>query len=141
MKVLITGGAGFIGYHLAQEWSKSGAKVYLLDNFSRGVEDEELAQLLSRDNVTLINANILSDNIPHNDYDFIYHLAAIIGVANVLNQPFDVLKYNTELTIKTIELAQKQKSLKRILFASTSEVYAGTLKYFAMEIPTPESTR
>jgi nucleoside-diphosphate-sugar epimerase len=140
VKILITGGAGFIGYHLARELVGNGAKVDLIDNFSRGNADDDLKNLLEHPSTSLINADMLTNKVPCTDYDYIYHLAAIIGVSNVLNKPFDVLRYNVELTIKIIEWAKEQKSLSRLLFASTSEVYAGTLKHFSIEIPTPEDT-
>lgn len=74
------------------------------------------------------------------EYDIIFHLAAIIGVANVLNRPEAVLRDNVLLLFNLIDFAKKQKNLKRFVFASTSEIYAGTLQYFDMEIPTPENT-
>jgi len=74
------------------------------------------------------------------DYDFIFHLAAIIGVVHVMNKPYDVLFDNIKMLGNMIELAKRQMSLKRFFFASTSEVYAGTLKHFELPIPTPEET-
>jgi nucleoside-diphosphate-sugar epimerase len=74
------------------------------------------------------------------DYAYIYHLAAIVGVAHVLNRPFEVLRDNTLILLPLLELAGRQDHLKRFVFASTSEVYAGTLKYFHLPVPTPETT-
>ena len=59
---------------------------------------------------------------------------------NVLNQSYDVLANNAILTMNAIDIAKKQKRLKRLLFASTSEVYAGTLRYHGLEFPTTEET-
>lgn len=142
-KVLITGGAGFIGLHLAEIFQKRGFAVDLVDNFSRGADDEALHHLISFPNVRLFSLDLMQPKITEkldDDYTYIFHLAAIIGVANVLRQPFEVLRKNAVLLLNMLDFAKRQKKLERFLFASTSEVYAGTLKYFDMPIPTPETT-
>jgi UDP-glucose 4-epimerase len=139
--VLITGGAGFIGLHLAQALIKEGHEIDLLDNFSRGVLDWELEEFSKNSKVKFIKTDLLKpDSLPQNQYDFIYHLAAIIGVAHVLSRPYEVLADNTKMLLAVIEFAKAQKNLKRFIFASTSEVYAGTLENFELKFPTPEST-
>lgn len=143
MKALITGGAGFIGYHLSKELLEKGYFVVLVDNFARGVEDAFLKELEVNEKVTFISADLLAEeNVMKlgDDFDYIYHLAAIIGVQNVLNHPYDVLEKNTKLLMNMIDFARIQRHLRRFVFASTSEVYAGTLQFFDMEIPTPEDT-
>lgn len=142
-KVLITGAAGFIGYNLAKELQKEEYELVLLDNFSRGVEDELLATLNKSKNVKFISMDIGDKDLVMklgDDFDYIYHFAAIIGVQNVLKKPYDVLTKNMILLLNVIELAKKQKNLEKLIFTSTSEVYAGTLEYFQMKIPTPEDT-
>lgn len=142
-KVLITGGAGFIGLHLAKFYLQNGHKVDLADNFSRGINDEELNEVVNNENVNLFKVDLMdkeSINQLSDDYDYIFHLAAIIGVANVLKQPYNVLEKNVVLLINMLDFAKRQKNLKRFMFASTSEVYAGTLLNFEMKIPTPETT-
>ncbi len=143
MKALITGGAGFIGLHLAQNLLKKGYEVTLVDNFSRGVKDSLLQSVLENDKASLVATDLMERNhvvALGDDYDYIFHLAAIIGVQNVLEHSYDVLKNNVILLLNIIELAKQQKHLKRLLFASTSEVYAGTLQYHGLEIPTTEAT-
>lgn len=143
MKALITGGAGFIGYHLTKELLTQGYEVVLADNFSRGVEDSFLKELEKNPNVTFISGDLMEkENVMRLgvDFDYIYHLAAIIGVQNVLNHPYEVLEKNVELLIHMIEFARAQQHLQRFIFASTSEIYAGTLQYYDMAIPTPEET-
>lgn len=143
MKILITGGAGFIGYHLAKKLVIEGNKVVIIDDFSRGVTDSFLKELQQSYDVELRMGNLLDKeamDIIESDFDFIYHLAAIIGVQNVLNHSYDVLVNNVILTMNVIEIAKKQKHLKRLLFASTSEVYAGTLSYHGLVFPTTEDT-
>jgi nucleoside-diphosphate-sugar epimerase len=142
-KVLITGGAGFIGYHLANKLLDSERQIDLLDNFSRGVNDTQLADLAENDKINLINADLLQpatiDQLDQ-DYAYIYHLAAVIGVQHVLKAPYDVLVKNFMLLQNALETAKQQKKLDRFVFTSTSEVYAGTLNHYGLEFPTPEST-
>ena len=143
MKVLITGGAGFIGFHLTKNLIEYGYQIVLIDNFSRGVEDKFLKEIENNENVTFVSADLMNKESVmqlDNDFDYIYHLAAIIGVQNVLNHSYEVLQKNVELLIHMIDFARKQNHLRRFVFASTSEIYAGTLQYFGMDIPTPEST-
>ncbi len=143
MKALITGGAGFIGYHLANELLDNGYEVVLADNFSRGVEDKFLKDLEKDVRITFFTIDLMcQENVTKlgDDYDYIFHFAAIIGVQNVLNHAYDVLEKNVRLLFNLIELGHMQKHLNRFVFASTSEIYAGTLRYYQMEIPTPETT-
>jgi UDP-glucose 4-epimerase len=139
-RVLITGGAGFIGAHLAKKILEKGCQVDIIDNFSRGVRDDEL-QALEKSGARLIDQDLLhSCETLDRDYSFLFHLAAIIGVANIAERPFQVLRDNVAMLVHMIEVAREQKNLKRFVFASTSEVYAGALENFNLPIPTPEST-
>jgi UDP-glucose 4-epimerase len=143
MKVLITGGAGFIGLHLGRALAGRGVSVDLLDNFGRAVRDPSLLDLLNARQVRLLECDLLDAAANARldvDYDVIFHFAAIIGVVHVLQRPYDVLIQNAELLANAIELARRQRNLSRFVFASTSEVYAGTLAAFGMKVPTPEST-
>ena len=67
-----------------------------------------------------------------------FHLAAIVGVANVLNAPYRVLDENARLLLRVIDFAGRLPHLERLVFASTSEVYAGTLELATLPVPTPE---
>ena len=142
-KILITGGAGFIGLHLTEGLLAKGYQVDVLDNFARAVSDSDLERVLKNEDAKLIECDLLDkDAIQKLDKDYfvIFHLAAIIGVANVLERPYDVLVANTELLVNMLEFAKQQLDLQRFVFASTSEIYAGTLKHFDLAIPTPEDT-
>lgn len=142
-KILITGGAGFIGLHLATRLLNDGHRVTILDNFSRGVEDQALKKINAFENAQLCNLNLLDKHALlklGKDFDIIFHLAAIIGVKHVLANPYRVLLDNIQMTANMIEFGFNQHQLSRFLFASTSEVYAGTLKHFQLPMPTPEST-
>jgi len=142
-KILITGGAGFIGYHLAKRFSLENCQIDLIDDLSRGVIDSSLNKLLGRDNVNLLNGDLTSSKIIKDikdDYDYIFHLAAVIGVKHVIEKPYETLEKNLILLKNSIQVAKKQKSLKNFLFTSSSEVYAGTLNLYGLSFPTPEKS-
>jgi nucleoside-diphosphate-sugar epimerase len=140
-KTLIIGGGGFIGAHVARVLAAEGESVDILDNFSRAVRDPFLREIEGRPRVRLIDADMLDPAIPSllsDDYTIIYQFAAIIGVRHVLERPYEVLHKNVVIQANAIELAKRQKVLSRFVFASTSEIYAGSLTYMSMPIPTPE---
>ena len=143
MKVLITGGVGFIGLHLSNLLLSQGAEVTLVDNLSRGIKDPDLDETLQHPKASFVQLDVLDLNavmeLPK-DYDIIVHFAAIIGVQFVLQRPYDVLNLNQVLLHNMIEFGRVQKDLKRFVFASTSEIYAGTLRHGSLTIPTAESS-
>ena len=141
-KILIIGGAGFIGFHLCKKFICEGYKVDLVDNFKRGILDFDLKKLLLNKNINLIKTDLLNLNLNKwkNDYDKIFHLAAIVGVKYVNKNPYNVLTQNIYLLDNVIKIAKKQKKLSKFIFFSTSEVYSGTLRYHGLKIPTPEDT-
>ena len=74
------------------------------------------------------------------DYTHVFHLAAIVGVGHVLERPYATLRDNVRLLDVVLDFARRQSALARFLFASTSEVYAGSLEHLDMPVPTPEDT-
>lgn len=139
-KILITGGAGFIGYHLVKKLSKTN-KITILDNLARGRMDNDMEELLNNENVEFINADLTDPRTFLNldkDYNYIYHLAAVIGVKNVYENPHKVLYVNAISNLLLFEYASNMPNLKKIFFSSTSEIYAGTLKHFGIDVPTNE---
>jgi nucleoside-diphosphate-sugar epimerase len=72
------------------------------------------------------------------DYDAIFHFAAILGVANVIARAYDTLALNVILTVEALRLARRQKNLAAFVFASTSEIYAGSVARDLAKFPTPE---
>ena len=144
MKILITGGAGFIGYFLIKKLLKKNNKVVVVDSMLRGRMDDEFKKILSHENISFYQGDLtdkLFFNSLDNDFDYIYHLAAIIGVKNVVENPDKVLRDNALITLNLIEFSKNMKSLKKILFSSTSEIYAGTLKHYGIDIPTNEEVK
>lgn len=139
-KILITGGVGFIGYHLTKKLIKDGFKIDIIDNLSRGKHDKYFKFLLRDNNVNFYNHDLSKiPEIKYNRYLFIFHLAAIVGVKNVIEKPYDVLEKNIRLLTNSISLAKKQKKLKRFFFFSTSEIYAGSLNNKIIKFPTNEN--
>lgn len=140
-KALLTGGAGFVGSHLARRLAETGHIVHLVDDFSRGSNDDVIASLQRSGSVRLLERDLRQPGAlddADDDYDYVVHLAAIVGVANVVGRPYGVLLDNVSMTEQALALARRQQSLQRFLFASTSEVYSGTLEKFGLAIPTPE---
>jgi UDP-glucose 4-epimerase len=140
IKVLITGGAGFIGYHLAKNLLKD-CSVDLLDNLSRGKVDKDFKNLIKENNVRLLNIDLNNKiKINSKNYDYIFHLAATIGVDTVIKNPFRVLNNNYLSTLNVIKFAKEQKKLKKLFFTSTSEIYSGSFKHKLIKFPTKENS-
>ena len=136
IKVLITGGAGFIGYHLAKNLLKD-CSVDLIDNLSRGKVDKDFKKLIKDNNVRLLNIDLNNKiKINSKNYDYIFHLAATIGVDTVIKNPFRVLNNNYLSTLNVIKFAKEQKKLKKLFFTSTSEIYSGSFKHKLIKFPT-----
>ena len=141
--ILITGGAGFIGASLARELLTCGYTVHLVDNYARAVKDPDLDSLLIEHEAEFDELNLLNPDVTQKlgtGFDAIFHLAAIVGVSHVIKRPYQVLVNNIRMLENVISLAKRQKNLSRLLFSSTSEVYAGTLKHFDLKVPSPETS-
>jgi nucleoside-diphosphate-sugar epimerase len=123
MKVLITGGAGFIGSHLAERHLASGDEVYIVDDLSTG-SMENIQHLKSGPRFqycidTVTNVRLMSEMVDLSD--LIYHLAAAVGVRLVVESPVRTIETNVRGTEVVLSLAAKKS--KRVLITSTSEVY------------------
>lgn len=142
-KILITGGAGFVGYHLARHLSKNDSNtLHIVDNLSRGKQDPAFEELLRNNNIKFIKADLTNPKfyeLLDDDYDYIYALAAVIGVKNIISNPDKALYANTLTILNLLEwIKNTNKSLKKLFFPSSSEVYAGTFKHYNAPIPTDE---
>ena len=138
--VLITGGAGFIGLHLTRALLKRGDRVIIADNFSRGSYDQDLLSLAQHRNCILDHVDLTQGFWPSESPDAVVHLAAIVGVQNVVDNPMKVLTTNVAALQMVLEQASKFRNLRNFIFASTSEVYAGSVAMNLATIPTPEAT-
>lgn len=130
MKILITGGTGFIGSHLARHLSKNN-DVTICDNNFRGKVDEFVKD------IPYIECDLTKEDEYEKlgKYDYVYHFAAINGTSNFYEMPYQVLEVNTLININFIKWCKKN-SVKKVLYTSSSEVYASTL---GKEIPTKEN--
>jgi UDP-glucose 4-epimerase len=126
MRVLITGGAGFIGSHLADHYVNAGHKVTLLDNFSTG-STTNIVHLDGK--VTTVDGDIrnveLVDQLTK-DADLVLHMAAALGVNTILESPLESM--STNITGSEVVLHAAAKHIKRIIIASTSEIYGKNTK-------------
>ena len=123
MKVLITGGAGFIGSHLADYLVEQGDQVILLDDLSTG-RLANIEHLQARSDVEFVLGSILnSDLVDHvvSRVDVVYHLAAAVGVQLIVDRPLESLMTNIRGTETVFEKAHKYN--KRTIVTSTSEIY------------------
>jgi nucleoside-diphosphate-sugar epimerase len=141
-KCLITGGAGFVGFHLAKSLLESKKSVYLFDNFTRGKQDDDYKELMKNDNVFLLNRDITDPSSFEdlNNFDEVYHFAALNGTENFYNYPDKVIKVGVIGTINLLDWFKNQN--KGILvFSSSSETYAGAEALLGKNfpIPTPEN--
>ncbi len=122
-KALITGGAGFIGSHLAEFLLEEGSEVWVLDDLSTG-SLENIEHLRGRSGFHLVVDSVLHWSVVNElvyKCDVVYHLAAAVGVRLIVEQPVQTLVTNLRGT--EIVLEHCQRFDKRVLIASTSEVY------------------
>ena len=123
MRVLITGGAGFIGSHLAEYLLKKGDRVAIIDNLSTGSianirhlkDDKQFEYVIE----SIMNIPRLAEMV--DEADCVYHLAAAVGVQRIVDDPVDAITTNIRGTEIVLDLADKKK--KKVLITSTSEVY------------------
>jgi UDP-glucose 4-epimerase len=127
MKILITGGAGFIGSHLTEMYLDRGDEVYVIDDLSTGSlenikhlqEDEGFKERLFVTIDTILNHDIMLELV--GTCDVVIHMAAAVGVQYILENPLSSIVTNIQGTEKVLDLCSKFK--KKVLIASTSEVY------------------
>ncbi|WP_100404812.1 NAD-dependent epimerase/dehydratase family protein [Bacillus solitudinis] len=123
MKILVTGGAGFIGSHLVEQLLKERHSVVTLDDLSTGKESH-LKNILDHPLHTFIKGSALDRNLLNDlieNCDAVFHLAAVLGVKNTVENPLKVIEGNIDATRNVLELAWPHNT--KVIFASTSEVY------------------
>lgn len=121
MKVLVTGGAGFIGSHITDALCMSNEDVTVIDNFTTGSLDN-LAQVKSK--IKIIEGDIRDEKLINDlvsKADLVFHMAAALGVDNILNATLDSISVN--ITGSDVVLKAAAEYNKRIIIASTSEIY------------------
>tara|TARA_R110002167_G_scaffold36302_1_gene115076 strand:+ start:4066 stop:5049 length:984 start_codon:yes stop_codon:yes gene_type:complete len=139
MKILITGGSGFIGAHLAKWCVNENHEVHICDNNSRGKNDEFIIDLIENHNVVLKVLDLTKEkevtSLPK-DYDIVFHLAAINGTENFYNIPYTVMEVAIQSTANLLSHFKNTKV--KFVFSSSSEAYAGSIKMNPLLIPTAE---
>jgi UDP-glucose 4-epimerase len=141
-EILILGGGGFIGRNILEFLINQGDCNVTAADLIKGSNWDKISEDASKacrfkaviDDFTDTRA---FDRLSQN-YDEVYMLAAVVGVNRTLKNPSDVIRTNSKLTINTLDWISKNP-IKRLLFASSSENYAGTSDLFNIDIPTPES--
>jgi len=123
LRFLITGGAGFIGSHLAERLLDRGDEVFLFDNLSTGCM-ENIRHLKNNDRMhyfldSIENRQLLAELV--DESDAVFHLAAAVGVRLIVESPVRTIETNVNGTQMVLEAAYKKR--KRVFIASTSEVY------------------
>ena len=144
IRILITGGAGFVGYHLAKKEAQLGNEVTIVDNFERPNLDKEFSDLILKDNIIFLQKDVSEQetfkNLKIDYYDVVYHFAALNGTANFYKYPARVLKIGSLSTIFLLDWISSHKKVPKVIYTSSSETYAGTANMMGDDfpIPTPE---
>ena len=128
MRVLITGGAGFIGSHLCERYLQDGCQVDVIDDLSTG-SLKNLKNCMGKEAFTFVHDTVLNEHMMYalvGKCDIIFHLAAAVGVKLIVEQPVRTIETNIKGTEVVLDVARKFG--KKVLIASTSEVYGKNTK-------------
>ncbi len=123
MKILVTGGAGFIGSHLTQKLISMGHSVVVLDNLSTGLITN-LSEIGETSSFSFVHGSILDKDLLRNlisDSEYVFHLAAAVGVFNIVNKPLESLVTNIQGTENVLECSHEFNV--PVFLSSSSEVY------------------
>jgi len=141
MKILITGGAGFIGSHLADRLLEMGEEVFVIDDLSTGAL-KNIEHLQGNPRFHLVADTILHEAVMNElvfKCDQIYHMAAAVGVKLIMNRPVETLETNVKGTEMVLKLANSHK--RKVLIASTSEVYGKVMDGHNCSVLTEDTDR
>ncbi|MCX6853535.1 MAG: NAD-dependent epimerase/dehydratase family protein [Verrucomicrobia bacterium] len=125
IKALVTGGAGFIGSHIAQELCARGAKVVILDDLSTGNAEANLAWAKASDQIEFVKGCVCNDALVTKlvqGCDWVFHEAAIASVPQSVAQPVESHQINLDASLKLLVAARDAK-VKRFMFASSAAIY------------------
>jgi len=141
-KVIVTGGAGFIGSHLAEELANRGYSVIVLDDLSTG-RMENITDLLAKENVEFVQGSINDASLLQRlfqDVHYVFHLAAIPSVPRSIENPLVSHQVNATGTLNVL-LSARDSGVKKVVYASSSSVYGdtGTAAKRENTMPNPQS--
>lgn len=134
-KVLVTGGAGFIGSHLVDRLLKDGHFVIVIDNFSNG-RKENLSRHKNNKNLKIVEADAADFEKIKNYFrgiDWVFHIAALADIVPSINEPLKYYRSNVDGTVSVLE-ASRLNNVKKFVYAASSSCYGIPDKY-----PTPEN--
>ena len=130
MKILMTGGAGFIGSNLAKRFIEKGHSVTVFDNLSRAGADKNLEWLSSIGKYEFIKGDVVNFSeiekaVKKENFDAIFHLAAQVAVTTSITDPVKDFKVNALGSFNVLEAVRQNKQNPILLFSSTNKVYGG----------------
>lgn len=128
MKILITGGGGFLGSHLSEELLKRGNEVTIVDLIDKS-NQHKIQHLIGNKNYKFYRGSVLDRDLMDKliwECDKVFHFAALVGVHHYVERPYNVLDVNVNGTKLVADLAYKYG--KKMIFASTSEIYGRSTK-------------
>lgn len=140
-RVLITGAAGFIGYHLAKRLASQGYALALVDNFALGKADAAFKALCTEPNVTFVKTDLCDPKAweQFSGFDYVYHLAAINSTKLFYDIPHEILRTALLMNLNAVEWFRSHNAKGKIMFTSSNEAYSGALEAFGqLPLPTPE---
>lgn len=142
MTDLVTGGAGFLGFHLARALADEGRDVVIVDNMVRSEADPRFEALIARGNVTFIPGDLcdprLVDGLP--SVSRVFHLAAYNGTQNFYENPHEVIRHSTIPTLNLLDRYARREQVDLFVYTGSSESYAAAVTRGLTPVPTPENT-
>lgn len=140
-KVLLLGGAGFIGLGIARFLAESrNYEITIADIFSPGQMDDDFNKVICNHSIKVIEGDFAKSEYfkqLDNNYDYVYILASVVGVNRCIEEPHEVISINTALILNSLNWIVKNK-IGKVLFSSSSECYAATTDTFQYSVPTSE---
>lgn len=149
MKILVTGGAGFVGSHAAEFYAKSGNEVSVIDNLSRAETllkaDQNKSAILynwrylekNYNNITLVKGDIVDKELVQklaSDVDFVVHTAGQVAVTSSIRDPFMDFQTNALGTLNVLEAARKSNSDPAVVYCSTNKVYGKNVNHVSTSL-------
>ncbi len=121
MKIVVTGGAGFIGSHIVEYWSAHKAEIFVLDNLRSGYRNN----IESFERVNFVEGSINNKSVVKEilqDADYVFHLAAMVSVPESIENPHECVKVNVNGLLNVLEACVENK-VKKIVFSSSAAIY------------------